>query len=262
MSKIIGYTAGVFDLFHIGHLNLIKKAKENCDFLIVGVNSDELVKEYKNKTPIIPEEERLEIIKSLKSVDKAVLVNTRDKLDAYNKYKFNRIFVGDDWKKHPSYIEAAKKLEPYKESIENSDKTIHEMITLSSIVEKEGANDSDRKMIAGVFYNRLRDGWSLGSDPTTYYAEKIDDNVRGLKMSELNSCNAYNTRSSCLNGKLPVGPICNPGLASLVASIEPEKHNYYYFVADKNGKNYFNETQAGHDSTINKLKREGLWITY
>ena len=113
MSKIIGYTAGVFDLFHIGHLNLIKKAKENCDFLIVGVNSDELVKEYKNKTPIIPEEERLEIIKSLKSVDKAVLVNTRDKLDAYNKYKFNRIFVGDDWKKHPSYIEAAKKLEPY-----------------------------------------------------------------------------------------------------------------------------------------------------
>lgn len=156
----------------------------------------------------------------------------------------------------------SKKLEPYKESIENSDKTIHEMITLSSIVEKEGANDSDRKMIAGVFYNRLRDGWSLGSDPTTYYAEKIDDNVRDLKMSELNSCNAYNTRSSCLNGKLPVGPICNPGLASLVASIEPEKHNYYYFVADKNGKNYFNETQAGHDSTINKLKREGLWITY
>ncbi len=113
MNKIIGYTAGVFDLFHIGHLNLIKKAKENCDFLIVGVNSDNLVKKYKNKSPIIPESERLEIINSLKFVDKVVLINTRDKLDAYNKYKFNRIFVGDDWKGHPSYLEAEKKLQPY-----------------------------------------------------------------------------------------------------------------------------------------------------
>lgn len=113
MSKIIGYTAGVFDLFHIGHLNLLKKSKENCDFLIVGVNSDNLVRQYKNKTPIIPENERMEIVGSLKFVDKVVLINTRDKLDAYNKYKFNRIFVGDDWKGHPSYIEASEKLKPY-----------------------------------------------------------------------------------------------------------------------------------------------------
>lgn len=113
MNKIIGYTAGVFDLFHIGHLNLLKRAKENCDFLIVGVNSDSLVKQYKNKTPIIPEKERLEIIDSLKFVDKVVLVKNRDKLDAYNKYKFNRIFVGDDWKNHPSYLEAEKQLKPY-----------------------------------------------------------------------------------------------------------------------------------------------------
>lgn len=113
MNKTIGYTAGVFDLFHIGHLNLLKKAKENCDFLIVGVNSDNLVKQYKNKTPIISEEERLEIIGSLKFVDKVVLVETRDKLDAYKKHKFNRIFVGDDWKNHPSYLEAEKLLKPY-----------------------------------------------------------------------------------------------------------------------------------------------------
>ena len=113
MSKVIGYTAGVFDLFHIGHLNLLKRAKANCDFLIVGVNSDKLVKNYKNKTPIIPQEERLEIIKSLKFVDKVVLVDTRNKLDAYNKHKFNRIFVGDDWKNHPSYLEAEKQLAPY-----------------------------------------------------------------------------------------------------------------------------------------------------
>lgn len=113
MDKIIGYTAGVFDLFHIGHLNLIKKAKQNCDYLIVGVNSDQLVQQYKNKTPVIPEEERLEIIKSLKYVDEAVLINTRDKLDAYKKYNFNKIFVGDDWKNHPSYNEAIDELKPY-----------------------------------------------------------------------------------------------------------------------------------------------------
>ena len=83
MDKIIGYTAGVFDLFHIGHLNLIKKAKQNCDYLIVGVNSDKLVQQYKHKTPVISEKERLEIIKSLKYVDQAVIVNTRDKLDAF-----------------------------------------------------------------------------------------------------------------------------------------------------------------------------------
>ncbi len=113
MDKIIGYTAGVFDLFHIGHLNLIKRAKQNCDYLIVGVNSDKLVQQYKNKTPIIPENERMEIIKSLKYVDEVVLINTRDKLDAYNKFKFNRIFVGDDWLGHPSYSEAINQLKPY-----------------------------------------------------------------------------------------------------------------------------------------------------
>ena len=113
MGKIIGYRAGAFDLFHIGHLNILKKAKQNCDFLIVGVNSDNLIKQYKNVSTVIPENERLEIISSIKYVDKAVLINNRDKLDAYNKYKFNRIFVGDDWKDSPSYNEAENLLKPY-----------------------------------------------------------------------------------------------------------------------------------------------------
>ena len=113
MDKIIGYTAGAFDLFHIGHLNLLKNAKKHCDYLIVGVNSNDLIKQYKNKTPVIPEKERLEIINSIKYVDKAVIINTRDKLDAYKKYKFNKIFVGDDWKNSSSYLEAEKMLKPY-----------------------------------------------------------------------------------------------------------------------------------------------------
>ena len=63
-------------------------------------------------------------------------------------------------------------------------------------------------------------------------------------------------------GKLPVGPICNPGIESITATINPTKHKYYYFVADKTGKTYFNETDSGHVSTVNRLKREGLWIEY
>ena len=156
----------------------------------------------------------------------------------------------------------ADKLAKYQSEVESSKYSIHEMITLASIIELEAGSANDRKGVAGVFYNRLKGGWSLGSDVTTYYAEKLDNYQRDLKMSELNDCNAYNTRSSCMSGKLPVGPICNPGLESIVATIEPESHKYYYFVADKNGKTYFNETDNGHTSTVAELKRDGLWIEY
>lgn len=155
-----------------------------------------------------------------------------------------------------------KKLENYKEEIENSKYSLHEMLTLASIIEQEAGNASDRKGVAGVFYNRLNDGWSLGSDVTTYYAEKIDNWLRDLKLSELNECNSYNTRSTCMAGKLPVSPICNPGIESIISAIEPKDHNYYYFVADKNGKTYFNRTDSEHVSTVNRLKSEGLWIEY
>lgn len=154
------------------------------------------------------------------------------------------------------------KLEEYKSEVEKSKYNIHEMITLASIIEQEAGSADDRKGVAGVFYNRLSDNWSLGSDVTTYYAEKIDNFSRDLKKSELEKCNKYNTRSSCMAGKLPIGPICNPGIQSIVASIEPTKHDYYYFVADKNGKTYFSKTDSEHTSTVSKLKRDGLWIEY
>lgn len=155
-----------------------------------------------------------------------------------------------------------KKLEKYKDEIENSKYNIHEMLTLASIIELEAGKADDRKGVAGVFYNRLNDGWSLGSDVTTYYAEKIDNWSRDLKMSELNSCNAYNTRSNCMSGKLPVSPICNPSIGSIEAAIEPKSHKYYYFVADKNGKTYFTKSDSEHASKVRELKRKGLWIEY
>ena len=98
MKYLIGYTQGVFDMFHIGHLNLLKQAKAHCDFLIVGVNSDRLVNEYKHKKTIINEEQRVDIVSSVRYVDKAVVVDTLDKLDALQKYKFDALFIGDDWK--------------------------------------------------------------------------------------------------------------------------------------------------------------------
>lgn len=94
----IGYTAGTFDMFHIGHLNLLKQAKELCEILVVGVNSDELVKEYKHKETVICDRERADIISSIRYVDKAVVVDTLDKCDALEKYKFDVLFIGDDWK--------------------------------------------------------------------------------------------------------------------------------------------------------------------
>ena len=94
----IGYTTGVFDLFHIGHLNIIQRAKENCEHLIVGVTTDEEAFRLKGRNPVIPFDERFEIVQSIKYVDQVVPEDDADKLKAWEKYKFDVIFKGDDWK--------------------------------------------------------------------------------------------------------------------------------------------------------------------
>ena len=93
----IGYTQGVYDMFHIGHLNLLNHAKERCDYLLVGINTDALVQDYKQKKPVIPERERLEIVSSIKVVDASFLVSTLDKIQILREHHFNAIFIGDDW---------------------------------------------------------------------------------------------------------------------------------------------------------------------
>ena len=99
----IGYTQGVYDMFHVGHLNLINNAKEYCDYLIVGVNADELVQEYKHKKPVINEQERQKIVANIKAVDECVIAHTLDKEAALKMYHFDVIFIGDDWKGHPRW---------------------------------------------------------------------------------------------------------------------------------------------------------------
>lgn len=116
-NRVIGYTTGVYDMFHIGHLNLIRRAKEQCDFLIVGVSTDELVKKEKNKQPIIPYKERVEIIKSIKYVDYVVPQVNKNKMEAWSNLKFNIMFVGSDWKGSQQWLEYERQFEEVSVSI-------------------------------------------------------------------------------------------------------------------------------------------------
>ena len=103
---------------------------------------------------------------------------------------------------------------------------------------------------------------SLGSDVTTYYAAKVEMSERDLYQEEIDSINPYNTRSSSLSGKLPIGPICNPSIESINAVLYPKNNDYFYFVADKNGKTYFTKTYDEHQNIREELIRNGLWYNY
>lgn len=117
-KKIIGYTTGVFDMFHIGHLNILKKAKEHCDYLIVGVSTDELCESYKHKKPIVPYEERKAIVESIRYVDQVVPQIDREKYKAWEKIGFDIMFVGDDWKNSPLFNELEEKFSKVNVKIE------------------------------------------------------------------------------------------------------------------------------------------------
>src|SRR6202008_1862670 len=94
----IGYAPGAFDLFHVGHLNLLRSAKRRCDYLIAGVVSDEMLKLSKGITPVVSLEERLEIVRSISLVDKAVAADVPHKIDMWRELRFDVLFKGDDWK--------------------------------------------------------------------------------------------------------------------------------------------------------------------
>lgn len=153
-------------------------------------------------------------------------------------------------------------LNEYKEEIDKSKYTVHELLTLASIVETEGMNDEGRKNVASVFYNRLNAGMSLGSDVTTYYSVKEDMANRDLYQAEIESDNPYNTRGPNMEGKLPVGPISSIGKESIEAAIEPNDTEYLFFVADKNGKLYFTKTNSEHIQVVNELQNSGMWYEY
>lgn len=153
------------------------------------------------------------------------------------------------------------KISPYKESIEKNKYSTHQLFTMASIVELEAIDKTSRKDVSGVFYNRLNSGMTLGSDVTSYYGvgkEMTSD----ITQSELDNINPYNTRVASMAGKLPVSPICNFSIESLDAALNPNKHDYLYFVADKNGKIYMTKDFATHEKVIADLKSKGLWLEW
>ncbi|MCF0112214.1 MAG: adenylyltransferase/cytidyltransferase family protein [Erysipelotrichaceae bacterium] len=109
----VGYTQGVYDMFHVGHLNLLNHAKEYCDTLIVGVNADALVQEYKHKTPVISEENRRLIVENIKAVDQCIIADTLDKKTMLDQVGFNAIFIGDDWKGNERWAQTEVELAKY-----------------------------------------------------------------------------------------------------------------------------------------------------
>ena len=117
----VGYTCGVFDLFHVGHLNLLERCKEKCEYLIVGVCNDDYVNNVKKKEPVINEKDRVRIINALKCVDRAELVDietTNDKMLALSKFKFDVLFSGDDWKGSARYSKTEEQFKKVGASIE------------------------------------------------------------------------------------------------------------------------------------------------
>lgn len=111
-KKIIGYTTGVYDMFHIGHLDILEKAKSMCDYLIVGVSTDELVQKEKNKTPVIPYAERAEIVGSIRYVDQVVPQENKNKNEAWEKFHFDKMFVGSDWQGTPQWKKIEEEFRP------------------------------------------------------------------------------------------------------------------------------------------------------
>lgn len=101
MTHTVGYAPGVYDLFHVGHLNILRHARARCDYLIAGVVSDEMAELAKGRTPVVPLVERLEIIRSIRFVDAAFVETVPDKLETWQQVRFDKIFKGDDWRGTP-----------------------------------------------------------------------------------------------------------------------------------------------------------------
>ena len=121
MKYKVGYTCGVYDMIHVGHLNLFERCKQQCDKLIVGVCNDEYVRKIKNKEPVINENDRLRMVKALKVVDDAYLIDietTNDKMKALNQFHFDVLFSGDDWKNTERYLKTEKEFASLNVSIE------------------------------------------------------------------------------------------------------------------------------------------------
>ena len=148
-----------------------------------------------------------------------------------------------------------KVLSKYEEDIKSSNYSVHELLTLASMVEQEGSTKDNKPIVASVFYNRLNRGMTLGSDVTTYYGAKLD--LNSDRSPNFGENNAYNTR---VKQGLPVSPICIMGSDAIEAVLHPDTTDYLYFVSDKNKKLYFSHSYEEQAKVIQSLKAQGLWL--
>lgn len=239
-----------------------------------GLNMKGIISNITSNTNITEEEilNKLKDAEYLNTLIKDYWFLTNDILNPSIYYSLEGYLAPDtyEFKKDATIEDIFKKmldqeseiLDVYKASIDKSNLTIHQIITLASIVELEGNSSNNRKNIMGVFMNRLNNGMSLGSDVTTYYAIGVDMSERDLYQSEIEDINPYNTRSAAAGGMIPVGPICNPSYEAIDATVNYNENSYLFFVADKNNNVYFSKTNEEHQEIINKLIEEGLWYTY
>lgn len=252
----------------------LEKGNTNDNVIRLTFKEGESVKDYANmisKNTDITSEEFLSTIKDttlLTSLindywfltDSILDENIYYPLEGYlfpDTYEFSKDNLDSETIIRKLLDEEKEKLAPYKDTLKNSN--IHSIMTLASIAELEGVKDEDRKMIISVFNNRLARGMNLGSDVTTYYA--FDEEMNSDLTSEMfNTYNPYNTRSSEMAGRLPIGPICNPSLSSIDAAINPSTSDYLYFVADKNRNVYFTRNVSEHEEKVQELKENGDWI--
>lgn len=181
------------------------------------------------------------------------------KLEGYlfpDTYRFNNKEVTVEEIFNKMISKMASVLEPYRKDIEKSSLSIHEILTLSSMVEKEASREVDRSKVASVFMNRIKRGMSLGSDVTTRYAFKVDNPKQVLTKVQYNTPNPYNTRvtDGSMNGKLPVGPICTLSRSSIEAGIYPSDTDYIYFIANiQTLETFFYNNSAGFEKKKNEL---------
>ncbi len=150
-------------------------------------------------------------------------------------------------------------LSPYKKRIQQqNDFTIHQYFTLASMAQLEINGEQEMKVLVGIFLNRIDAKMNLGVDATTYYGLQVPMDHE-LTAQQFNEANAYNTRNVNMIG-LPVGPICNPSMEAIRASLDPESSDYLYYVTDKNRKIYYSKTEDEHIKKIAEIKEKGDWI--
>ena len=210
------------------------------DEIIEVINSHEFLEEMINKYWFLTDEVLNDNI--YYGLEGYILPDTYELLSSYS--------IKDIFIKLLDYTEI--KLEPYKEQITKSNYSIHEILTMASIIELEANSESDRKTVSQVIYKRLASNMSLGMDVTTYYATQKEMGET-LTYADLVAGNAYNTRNTNMIG-LPVGPICNPSNVSINAVFNPSDTDYLYFYADiKTGLVYFAKTSSEFNQIIKEV---------